>query len=77
MLLQELNERLIENYHDPIYEMENLDEVLSDKLPSQIVMMTKHDDFNFRHGYFTINGYGNLKSYETLDEVLETYDDIK
>lgn len=77
MLLQELNEKLIDNYHEPIYEMENLYEVLSDKLPSQIVMMTKHDGFDFRHKYFTINGYGNFKSYETLDEVLEMYDDIE
>ena len=75
MGLKELNNRLAKSSIGMVYKMEELDDVVSDRTPSQLVRMTK-DNFNLNDGYFEFDGYGNLKSYEELEEVLDLYDDI-
>lgn len=74
MLLSELNEKLLMNNYEPIYEMENLYKFLYDKTPSQVKKMAEGNDFNFRQKYFTFDKFGNLKSYESLAEILKMYD---
>lgn len=76
MKLYKLNERLMNNNMDRIHEMHELDEVLIDKTPTAIVLMTK-DDFNLNDSYFKFDGYGNLESYSELKELIELYDDIQ
>lgn len=76
MELQELNERLMNNSMNMVYKMEELNEVVHYKTASQLLIMTKNN-FNIDDSYFEFDGYGNLKSYSTLDEVLEMYDDVQ
>lgn len=76
MELEKLNSRLANSSIGMVYKMEELDDVVSDRTPSQLVRMTK-DNFDMNDGYFEFDGYGNLKSYEELEEVLDLYDDIQ
>ena len=76
MELKELNKRLAKSSIGMVYKMEELDDVVSDRTPSQLVRMTK-DNFDLNDEYFEFDGYGNLKSYEELEDVLDLYDDIQ
>ena len=76
MELKELNKRLAKSSIGMVYKMEELDDVVSDRTPSQLVRMTKNN-FDLNDGYFEFDGYGNLKSYEELEDVLDLYDDIQ
>ena len=75
MNLNELNEKLMNNNMGIVYEAHELDEVLSGKSPTEIIMMTKGDDFNLNDPYFKFDGYGNLVSYSNLEDLLDLYDD--
>lgn len=77
MNLNELNEKLMSNNMGIIYEAHEFDEVLSGKSPTEIIMMTKGDDFNLNDPYFEFDGYGNLVSYNNLEDLLDLYDDVE
>ena len=72
---EELFNRLIEELDsydgylddDRWYPMEELDEYLSGKDPSDIVRMTYYGTINPNDDYFRVNAYGNLQSTEYLD----------
>lgn len=76
MKLYELNERLMNNNMDRVHEMHELDDVLINKTPTEIILMTK-GDFILSDSYFKFDGYGNLESYSELKELLELYDNIQ
>lgn len=77
MNLNELNEKLMSNNMGTVYEAHELDEVLRGKSPTEIIMMTKGDDFNLKDPYFEFDGYGNLVSYSNLEDLLDSYDDVE
>ena len=76
MNLNKLNEKLVNNSMGIVYEAYELDEVLSGKSPTEIIMMTQGDDFNLNDPYFEFDGYGNLVSYSNLEDLLDLYDDM-
>lgn len=45
-----------------IYTMDELDDMLDDKTPTQILMMMHFGNFNPMDEYFRFDGYGNLES---------------
>ena len=60
-------------------EMEMIDEVLSECLPSEILMNAFHGQFNPHEDYFSIDVYGHLVSYteyEFKKELLDYLDEI-
>ena len=67
------------NYPDSrIYSISELDDLLCDMTPSEIVRTVSYGDFSYGYEYFTYDGSGNLKSirrahdlYMDLDDVLE------
>lgn len=48
-------------YEEFVYPMQDIDEFLGHKLPSELLGMLD-DDFNYNHGYFFFDGYGRLNS---------------
>ena len=51
------------NYPDSmIYSISELDCLLCDLSPSEIVRQVSYGDFSYGYKYFTYDGYGNLKS---------------
>lgn len=68
------NEYASANYHEPICDMGEFDEVFRDWSPLDIARQT-YADFNPNHGYFTFDGLGNLESIEFLSSWLEDYVD--
>lgn len=70
------------NYPDSmIYSISDLDDLLGDLTPSEIVRTVSHSDFSYDYEYFTYKSYGNLKSIRRahdlsidLDDVLRVYD---
>ncbi|KAA9290010.1 MULTISPECIES: antirestriction protein ArdA [Aerococcus] len=59
----ELLEQYFEEYPDDrLYDMDELDEILYEFTPMDIVRMVHFGDFNFNDDYFTFDGYGNLES---------------
>jgi hypothetical protein len=71
---------------DRCYSMDEIDEILGDRKPSELLSMVS-SDFNYNDDYFYFNGYGNLESCdykedryldvfthkEILDEYLDKY----
>lgn len=67
---------------DRCYNMDEIDEILYGKKPSELLSMVS-SDFNYNDGYFYFNGYGNLESCDdkedryldvfTHEEILDTY----
>lgn len=76
IMLQELNERLSRNSMGTVYPMPELNEVLKNNTPYEIIRMTRRN-FNLSDNYFEFDGYGNLKSYDEIDELLELYHDVE
>ena len=70
------------NYPDNmIYSISELDCLLGDLSPSEIVRRVSYGDFSYGYKYFTYDGYGNLKSIRRahdlaidLDDVLSVYE---
>ena len=75
-MLNELNERLANNSMGMVYEMHEIDDALDGEKATSILEKTKNN-FNVTDSYFEFDGYGNIKSYSTIEEVLEMYDDIQ
>jgi hypothetical protein len=67
---------------DRCYSMDEIDEILDDRRPSEVLNMVT-SDFNYNDDYFYFNGYGNLESCNckedhyldvfTHEEILDTY----
>lgn len=67
---------------DRCYNMDEIDEILYDRKPSELLNMVT-SDFNCNDDYFYFNGYGNLESCNdkedhyldvfTHEEILDTY----
>ena len=67
---------------DRCYSMDEIDDLLYGKKPSEILNMVS-SDFNYNDDYFYFNGYGNLESCDdkadvyldvfTHEEILDTY----
>lgn len=56
----------------------NLEDLLFNESPREIVRMTQYGDCKVEDDYFTINAYGNLKSFssdELKNYILVCYDD--
>ena len=49
------------SYEEFVYPMEDIDEMLGHRLPSELLGMLD-DDFNYNHKYFFFDGYGRLNS---------------
>lgn len=75
-MLMEINERLSNNSMGLIYQMSELNEVLINRTPYEIIRMTRNN-FDVSDKYFEFDGYGNLRSYDNIDEILEFYHDVK
>lgn len=56
------------------YDMDEFDEVLSDRTPLEIARMIFYGDFNPHSEYFRFNAYGNLESADWPDIVAEAED---
>ena len=73
--LHELNKRLRKNGRGEVFEMNALNDKLKDLSPIEILMRAEgyfstHDD------YFEFDESGDLRSYATVDNVLEVYNGI-
>lgn len=73
--LHELNERLLKNDMGMVFEMNDLNEKLKDLSPIEILMRAG-GNFNTYDDYFEFDGYGNLRSYADINDVLEMYEDV-
>lgn len=58
-----------------IYTMDELDDMLDSKTPTQILMMMHFGNFNPMDEYFRFDGYGNLESTDFLEDWINL-DDI-
>lgn len=58
----------VDNYDEEIYP--NDDATLDEMFPSayEFARSAKYGDYDFRHEYFTFNGYGNIVSFNYLDD---------
>ena len=50
-----------------IYSMDDFDELMGGKTPSDIANMVSYGDYNPFHMWFYFNGYGNIKSTDFPD----------
>ena len=73
--LHELNERLLKNGMGMVFEMNDLNDKLKDLSPIEILMMAE-GEFSTHDDYFEFDGYGNLRSYADMNDVLEMYGDV-
>ena len=53
-------------YDDEIFSMDDFDELLSEKEPSEIARTVVYGDFSPNDSYFTFDGYGNLYSFDLI-----------
>ena len=58
-----------------IYNMDEFDEMLSGKTPTEIVNSIRYGGFASTDEYFRFNGYGNIESlsYADIEEELDSY----
>lgn len=54
-------------YEERLYNMDDLDELLGDRKPSELLTMVD-DDFSYNDDYFYFDGYGRLCSVDDFDE---------
>lgn len=65
------------NYPDDmIYSIAELDDLLCDLTPSEIVRTVSYGDFNYDYEYFTYDDYGNLKSIRRAQDLAIDLDDV-
>lgn len=65
------------NYPDSmIYRISELDDLLCDLTPSEIVRTVSYGDFSYDYEYFTYDGYGNLKSIRRAQDLDIDLDDV-
>lgn len=66
------------NYPDNmIFMITELDDLLCDLTPSEIVRTVSYGDFNYDYEYFTYDGYGNLKSIRCAHDLAIDLDDVQ
>ena len=53
-------------YEETLFSMDELDDLLGDKKPSELLTMVD-DDFNYNDDYFYFDGYGRLCSVNYLE----------
>ena len=53
-------------YEETLFSMDELDDLLGDKKPSELLAMVD-DDFNYNDDYFYFDGYGRLCSVNYLE----------
>lgn len=58
-------------YEERLYNMDDLDELLGDRKPSELLTMVD-DDFSYNDDYFYFDGYGRLCSVKYLEMFFET-----
>ena len=58
-------------YDDHIYNMDELDDILSGEEPTRIANMIFYGDFRPNDNYFMFNGYANLESFDYVDEQVD------
>lgn len=58
-------------YGEVLYNMDDLDDLLGNKKPSELLTMVD-DDFNYNDDYFYFDGYGRLCSVKYLEIFFET-----
>ena len=58
-------------YEERLYHMDDLDELLGDRKPSELLTMVD-DDFSYNDDYFYFDGYGRLCSVKYLEIFFET-----
>lgn len=58
-------------YDERLYNMDDLDELLGDRKPSELLTMVD-DDFSYNDDYFYFDGYGRLCSVKYLEIFFET-----
>ena len=54
---------------DCIYAMDELDELLEGRTPTDILSMGFYGDFRPHHDFFWFNGYGNLESADYITDI--------
>ena len=54
---------------DRIYSMDELDELLEGRTPTDILSRGFYGDFRPQHDFFWFNGYGNLKSADYITDM--------
>lgn len=69
------NEWAYSTGNEPVYYIEEFNEVCAGFSPLDIVFKVRFGDFNPNHDYFTFDGYANLESIENVAEWLEDYVD--
>lgn len=75
--LEELNERLQRHGIDRVYTKDEFDTVLADNTPTQLMLKITLGRFRPTDKYFEFDGYNNLRSYSTIDKILEMYSDVE
>ena len=58
-------------YEERLYNMDDLDDLLGDRKPSELLTMVD-DDFSYNDDYFYFDGYGRLCSVKYLEIFFET-----
>ena len=61
---------------DCIYAMDELDEILEGRTPTDILSMGFYGDFRPQHDFFWFNGYGNLESADYIADMPICAEDI-
>lgn len=69
--IHELNERLLGNGMGMVFEMNDLNDKLKDLSPIEILMKADNENFSTHDDYFEFDGYGNLRSYANMNDILE------
>ena len=67
------NEWAWETYNEPIYHMEEFNEIMAGFEPMDIALKIRFGRFDNMHDYFTFNGYANLESIENVAEFIDDY----
>ena len=69
------NEYAVATGHEPIWYMEELNDICGEMCASDLAFKIFFGDFNPYHDFFTFDGYANLESIERVEWWLETYVD--
>ena len=67
------NEWAYNTHHEPIYYIEEFDEIMTCIKPLDLIRMAKYGGFDANCNYFTFDGYGNLESIENASEFIDDY----
>jgi hypothetical protein len=69
------NEYAYATGYEPIWYMEELNDVCGEMCAGDLAFKIFYGDFNPNHNYFTFDGYANLESIERVDWWLESYEE--